>query len=154
MILLPEPDPVLSKIRAVIEVTACNPAASRELIDDDVEWRLAAPFPGWLRTVYRSCNGFCGPTGVRYLYPLDGRDGVLELNLFLRDEDWAPPWLNRAIVFSDNGAGGSITTHWVALDGALIQWCYGDGADFTVLDCDLFELWRREQERWDAVSIE
>jgi hypothetical protein len=148
----PKPDPVLSQIRVAIEVTACNPAPSLKLIEE-VERRLGVPFPEWVRGVYRSCNGFCGPTGVRYLYPLDGRDGVLELTLFLRNEDWSPPWLKRAIVFGDNGVGGSITTHWLALDGKLIQWCYGDGTDFSILNCDLFALWSREQALWDAVRV-
>jgi len=150
--LLPDPDPVLDKIRAVIEVTALNPPASAELIDE-VERRLDVTLPEWLRTVYRSCNGFCGPTGVCYLYPLHGREGVMEFTLFLREE-WSLSWLKRAIVFSDNGVGGSITTHWAALDGKLIAWCYGDGAEFTVIDFDLFELWRREQEHWDTVRAE
>ena len=149
--LVPDPDSVLSKIRAVIEVTAVNPAASRELIDD-AERRLDVAFPEWLRAIYRSCNGFCGPTGVRYLYPLEGRDGVVEFTLLLRDAEWSPPWLNRAIVFSDNGAGGTITTHWAVLDGNLIEWCYGDGAEFTVLECDLLGLWRRDQCLWNAAA--
>jgi hypothetical protein len=148
----PEANDVLSQIRAVIEVTAWEPAKPKLL--DEVEQRLVVPFPDWLRSVYHYSNGFCGPTGVRYLYPLDGRDGVLEFTLFLREEDWSPKWLQRAIVFSDNGAGGSITIHWAALDGQLIEWCYGDGADFRILESDLLALWKREQERWDAVRGE
>jgi hypothetical protein len=144
-----EPD-VLSKIRAVMEVTSCQPGAAPELIAE-VERGLGVPFPAWLRDIYCACNGFCGPTGVVYLYRLDGSEGVLEFTLFLRGE-WALPWLERAIVFSDNGLGGSITTHWVALDGQLIEWCYGHGGDYTVLDYDLFEVWRREQEFWDEIT--
>lgn len=149
----PDPDLVIRKIRAVIEVVACNPPATPALIDD-VEHRIAVVFPEWLRTIYRSCNGFCGPTGVRYLYPLDGRYGVLEFNLFLRSQEWSPPWVKRSIIFGDNGVGGTITTHWAALDDKLIEWCYADRAEFTVLDSDLFELWRREQEDWNALTEE
>src|SRR5262245_58065153 len=127
----PNPDQILSQIRAVMEVTSFYSPASSELIEE-VERRLAVNFPEWLRRVYLACNGFSGPTGVSYLYPLDGHDGVLEFTQFLREEDWSPPWLSRAVGFGENGAGGSITTHWLVMDGNLIEWCYGHGADYTV----------------------
>jgi hypothetical protein len=71
--------------------------------------------------------------------------------LFLRNEDWSPPWLKQAIVFGDNGMDGTTSTDWLSLDGKLIEWCIGDGANFTILDCDLFALWSREQKRWEAL---
>ena len=111
-----EVNPVLSQIRAVIEVTAWSPA-KRELIAT-VETGLGVGFPDWLRSIYHACNGFCGPTGVPYLFPLDGRDGVLEFTLFLRGEDWSPEWLKRAIIFGMGVGSGTSTTHWAALDGA------------------------------------
>jgi hypothetical protein len=163
---VPETDPIIARIRAVITVTEFHPAPLRPLFEpdgrrlrvpmteliEDVERRLAVPMPSWLRTIYLCCNGFSGPYGVGTLYHLDGDEGVLDFTLFLRTQEWSPPWLKRAIVFGDTGAGGSITTHWAALDGQLIEWCYGDGAAFTVLEPDLFALWRRVQEGWDAVD--
>jgi hypothetical protein len=146
----PQTDSIIAEIRSVLEVTAFNPAPEQSLIDD-VERSLGVQLPQWLRAVYRSCNGFQGPTGTNYLYPLDGHDGVLEFTLFLRKEEWAPAWIERAIIFGDNGVGGSIITHWVALDGRLIEWCIGDGDRYALVENDLFALWKREQERWDAV---
>jgi hypothetical protein len=162
---VPEADPVLAKIREVITVTKVNPAPWRPLFEPDgrqlrvpmteliaeVERKLGVPMPPWLREVYLSCNGFLGPYGECYLYPLDGREGVGDFTLFLREEDWSPPWLNRAIVFGYIGGSGSTTAHSVALDGRLIEWCIGDGDKFTALEGGLLELWRQIQARWDAV---
>jgi hypothetical protein len=163
---VPGDNPVLAKIRAAVTVSDCNPAPLRPLFEPDgrhlrvplteliagVERKLGVPMPPWLREVYLACNGFLGPAGVCLLYPLDGREGVGDFTLFLREQDWAPPWLKRAIVFGYIGGSGSTTTHTVALDGLLIEWCYGDGEKFTVLEGGLFELWRRIQVRWDDVE--
>jgi len=146
----PEPGLTLARIREVIEVRAYLPPPGIAALEE-TERALGVPFPGWLRDVYLACNGFEGPAGVRYLWPLEGREGVLLFTKFLRSEDWSPSWLDRAIIFGDNGVGGSITTHWAALDGKLIEWCYGDGAAYSVLDCGLLGLWKREQDKWDAV---
>jgi hypothetical protein len=148
--MLNDRDKVLSKIRSAMKVEEFKPPAAAELIDD-VERGLRVSFPSWLREVYLACNGFTGPTGVRYLYPLDGSGGVLDLTLFLREE-WWPDWLDRSIIFSDNGLGGSITTHWGVLDGRLIEWCYGDVDEYSILDLDIYELWAREQEGWNELD--
>jgi hypothetical protein len=148
----PIPDPSLSSIYAVMEVSSHEPPADIAVLEQ-AERRLGVVFPDWLRVFYLNCNGFRGPTGVRYLYPLDGPDGVLSFTEFVRME-WGFPWLQRAIVFSDNGLGGSTTVHWAALDGKLIEWCYGDDGEYTVLDFDLLVLWAREQQRWNAVKAD
>ena len=132
-----------------MKVEQINPPASAETIEE-VERQLGLPFPQWLREVYLACDGFTGPTGVRYLYPLLEPDGALEFTQFLRREPYWPSWLERAIIFSDNGIGGTLTVHWCALDGQLIEWCYGDADALQVLHMDLFALWKREQQdHWD-----
>jgi hypothetical protein len=161
-----EPDSVLAKIREVITVTDFNPSPLRPLYEPngqrlrvpmteliaEVERRLGVPMPPWLRKVYLHCNGFLGPTRECILYPLDGTEGVGEFTLFLREQDWSPPWLERAIVFGYIGGSGSTTAHSAALDGQLIEWCYGDGEVFTALQGGLFDLWRRIQARWDDID--
>jgi hypothetical protein len=146
-----ELNPMLVRLHSAIEVTKYNPPASHELIAQ-AEARLGQQLPDWLRLIYVSFNGFSGPTEVRYLYSLDGAEGAAEFTLFLRSEDWCPSWISRAIIFGENGVGGTLTTHWAALDGDLIEWCYADGEVFTALPCDLFEVWRREQEHWNEVG--
>jgi hypothetical protein len=116
-----------------------------------VEQKLAVAMPPWLREVYLSCNGFLGPAGVCCLYRLDGPEGVGDFTLFLREQDWAPPWLQRAIVFGYIGGSGSTTSHTVALDGRLIEWCYGDGDQYRALNGGLFALWRQIQAQWDQL---
>lgn len=143
-------DRVLARIRSAIETTSINPPATPKMIES-VERGLGVPFPPWLRSIYLACNGFCGPTGVGYLWPLEGEYGVEAFTHFLRNDPNWPDWLDRAIVFSDNGVGGTITVHWAALDGKLIEWCYGDNEAFTILNIDLFELWAREQKMWDEI---
>jgi hypothetical protein len=85
---------------------------------------------------------------------LGGSDGVLGFNHFLRQEWTEAAWLKKAIIFADNGVGGTLTVHWAALNGQLIEWCYGDGAEYQVLDVDIFSVWAREQSKWDALEGE
>jgi hypothetical protein len=117
----------------------------------DAEQRLGVPFPPWLRTIYESCNGFATHTGECILYPLHGSEGTTEFTLFLREMEWQPSWMSRAIVFGYVGGSGSITTHTVALDGELVEWTYQDGEEVQRPDGDLFVVWRRIQALWDSV---
>src|SRR4051794_33842916 len=98
----PQLDPVLARISQLVAVEAFHPAPLRPLFEPDgrrlrvpmaeligrTERVLGVPFPGWLRAVYLRCNGFRGPVGSCSLRRLDGEDGVLEFNLFLRTRDW------------------------------------------------------------------
>lgn len=118
----------------------------------DSEQRLGVPFPPWLRAVYECCNGFATDTGECVLYPLHGSEGVTEFNLFLREQEWQPSWISRAIVFGYVGGGGSLTTHTVALDGELVEWCYNEGESVRRISPDLFAVWRRIQADGEAVG--
>jgi hypothetical protein len=142
---------ILARISSVMRVERYFPPADPKNVED-VERELGVRFPGWLRQIYEATDGFVGPTGVRYLYRLNDHDGVLDFNQFLRQEWYEAIWLKRAIVFADNGIGGSLTVHWAVLDGRLIQWCYGDGIEYQVLEIDIFGVWAREQRRWDKAE--
>src|SRR5262245_26287648 len=162
----PEPNPLLAKIREAIVVTKFIDPPPRPLFDADgrrqsipmdeliaeTEWKLGVPMPPWLRTIYQNCNGFTGPYGEGILYRLDGDgdEGVAGFTLFLREMDWAPPWISRAIVFGYLGGSGSITTHSVALAGKLVEWCYGDGDQYREVGGELFDMGRRVQAAWCA----
>jgi hypothetical protein len=141
---------VLGRIREVMPSAVFDPPATAAMLNA-AERSLGVALPDWLREIYLACNGFRGPTDVRYLYTLDGDDGAIEFTSFLRTE-WSLPWLDRAIVFSDNGVGGSCTVHWAILDGQLIEWCYGDGGDYTLADGDVFALLAREQALWNETD--
>jgi hypothetical protein len=60
--------------------------------------------------------------------------------------------LTNAVVFGNNGIGGTSTVYWAALDGDLIEWCLGDGAEFSSIGNDVFAVWQREQELWNEVE--
>ena len=87
------------------------------------------------------------------LLPLSGSEGVVEFTEFLRSEDWSPPWLKRAVVFGSNEGSGTCAVNFVALDGCLIEWCLGDGAEFRRFDGTVYDLYRREQAGWDAIDV-
>src|SRR5262249_53754823 len=138
---MPETDPVRARIRQAISVTEFLPPPLRPVFEPDgqrlrvpmaeliadAERKLGVAMPPWLREVYLGCNGFLGPSGECFLYPLDGNQGVGDFPLFLREQAWSPPWLKRAIVFGYVRGTVSLTTHSVALDGQLIEWRYLDG---------------------------
>lgn len=162
------PEAVRERIREAIVVSEFYAAPARPGADAsghrepvpmveliiDAEQRLGVPFPPWLREIYESCNGFATHTGDPVLYRLQGDEGVTELNLFLREEPWHPSWISRAIVFGHVDGSLSTTTHTVALDGVLVEWCYGDGEEVRRISADLFAVWQRMQARWDAALAE
>ena len=41
---------------------------------------------------------------------------------------------------------------FASLDGNLIEWCLGDGAEFSELPGNVYDLFRREQASWDGAS--
>ena len=145
------PESILEQISAVMRVEQYFPPTDSADIDQ-VERELGVPFPHWLRRLYLASNGFIGPTGVRYLYRLREPNGMSDFTVFLRQE-WADAaWLKHAIIFGENGLGGSSTVQWGTLDGQLIEWCYGDGIEYQLLNFDVFGLWAREQRMWDELE--
>ena len=146
-----DPDEVRQRLLDVMRVETLNPPADPTAIAA-AERRVGVVFPQWLRVLYLACNGFRGPTQWEYLLMLEGRDGLVESTEMLRAEDWAPPWLARAVVFGSDTGGGTLTTHFAALDGNLITWTLGDGPAFSTFEGTVFDLYRREQQLWDEVS--
>jgi hypothetical protein len=144
-------DSVRQALRDAMRVESFGPPADPAAISAAAE-RLGVAFPSWLRDLYLACDGFLGPTAWPYLLPLSGHDGVVEFTEFLRGQDWAPLWLNRAVVFGSNVGSGSCTVTFCALGGDLIEWCLGDGAEFTRFDGTVYDLYRREQAGWDEIQ--
>jgi hypothetical protein len=85
--------------------------------------------------------------------PIGGREGLVEFTQFLREEEYAPPWLARAVVFGSDIGSGTLTTHFLALDGNLVTWTLGDGPVFNPFEGTVFDLYRREQQLWDEVDV-
>src|SRR5687768_1962049 len=135
-----DPHPVRIALREAMRVESFGPPAHPDRIAE-AEQRLGVEFPSWLRDLYLACDGFTGPTAWPYLLPLGGRDGVIEFNEFLRGEDWAPVWLPRAVVFATDTGSGTGTVNFAVLDGELIEWCLGDGSEYTAFDGTIYDLY-------------
>ena len=116
------------------------------------EIELGVQFPAWLREMYLACDGFHGPTAWPYLLPLSGYEGAVEFNEFLRSEFLYVPWLAQAVVFGSNLGSGTSSVHFAAFNGELIEWCLGDGSEFTRFNGTVYDLYRREQVMWDTIE--
>jgi hypothetical protein len=127
-------------------------APATETMIRDAEARVGARFQPWLSEVYLAANGVRTCYGTAYLWPLDGRDGTVEMTLFLRNEDWAPAWLSAAIVIGSTDSSGSSTTHWVCVDNQLASWCYSDRGVFVGRTEGLTEAWRRDSSQADEAD--
>ena len=141
---------IKERILAAMPKVSFNGPATLDMIEK-AQLSLGVTFPAWLRDLYLVCDGFSGPTDVRYLYSLCGEGGVVEFTKFLRNE-WKLPWLNQCAIYSDNGGGGSSTVHWGIWEGKLIEWCYGDGNVFREFDGNFFTILKREQSLWDELE--
>lgn len=124
------------------------PVPASELVK--IERQVGVPFPSWLKEFYTKCNGFEGETGIKYAWNLNE---ISQMTLCIRGEEWAPPWINKAILFGDNGFGGTSTEYWVALEGKLVRWCLGDGPVYHEVS-DLETLWKTLQTEWDELDLQ
>ncbi len=138
------------QIASVIRVDEFGLPASDDEIQR-VEREFDVPFPAWLRSIYRACNGFTTRWNTQSLLPLDDvlRHREIMLTTFEDPEESLPDWLPRAIVFFYEGGSGTCTTHWAALDDQLIKWCYGDWDEFDSPNESFFDLLRELQNKWD-----
>lgn len=145
-------NPIRQALCDAIRVESFGAPAGIDAVSS-AEHRLGVAFPEWLRCLYLACDGFLGPTAWPYLLPLNGREGVIEFTEFLRAEAGPLAWLKNAVVFGSNLGSGTCTVHFGALDGRLIEWCLGDGDEFTYFDGSVYDLYRREQAVWDAIHF-
>lgn len=127
-----------------------EPASDAEV--DLAQRELGTPFPAWLRSLFKACNGVTAKKHSQdVLWDLQK---VVDDTLFMRDDENfgdspAPEWLERAIILAYKWGSGSDTSHWAALDGKLIEWYLGDYDEFVVLETDFVEQLRRLQKWWD-----
>src|SRR5271168_4574213 len=76
----------------------------------DAERALGHKLPPLLDELYRSFDGFTGPTNARFLYPLLVPPSAMATSLvahtkFLRSETDFPPFLQRVVALGDTGVG-------------------------------------------------
>ena len=105
------------QIASVIRVDEFGLPASDDEIQR-VEREFDVPFPAWLRSIYRACNGFTTRWNTQSLLPLDDvlRHREIMLTTFEDPEESLPDWLPRAIVFSTRAEVGHVPRtgrHWM-----------------------------------------
>src|SRR5206468_2065299 len=70
---------------------------------------LGAPIPRMLRDLYSAFDGFEGPTNAPFLWPLferqRGQGALVEMNRFLRTDDFPEPLMSQCLFYGDAGTG-------------------------------------------------
>jgi hypothetical protein len=102
-----------------------------------------------LREMYREFDGFGGPMGTCFLYPLllpqpFSKETLVGHTLFLRGEEYFPVFLHKAVVYGDFGNG----PYWgVLLDtpDKVFVWDAEWGDQFDVLEGTPLDAWEKHR---------
>src|SRR3712207_4216953 len=113
---------------------------------------LGHTLPPPLTELYLNFDGFAGPTNAAFFYPLltpspFSNTSLVEYTLFLRGEDYFPPFLRRALAIGDYGVGPC----WlISLDnpGSVLEWD-GEWDDYETLEGTLVDVWRGKKELFE-----
>lgn len=120
-----------------------------------VETALGHALPDQLRSLYLEFDGFQGPTGANFLFPVleqetPGSDSLLTYTQFFRGEGYFPEWVQRAIAVGDNGIG----TTWFVLMGEgerLVRWD-AEWEEYEEVEGNLLDAWIVERKLYESVS--
>ena len=116
------------------------------------EETLGEGLPLALRELYRAFDGFLGSTDAAFFWPLFGREGLVETNLFYRGDDIFPRELvSNCVFYGDSGCGPA----WGLkrdLPGKVILWDAEWGTDFETVGDTPFDVWQAEKQRYDSLG--
>jgi hypothetical protein len=128
------------------------PCSSDEF--EQAQGELGHRLPDALVEVYTQANGFNGPTGAAFLYPLISTTkatSAVSHTLYLRSDPVQPEFWAHCIAFGDFGVGGywgiEVTTQ------RIFEWWPEDGDEITYIESSINELWRKK-EAWYAKSAQ
>jgi len=120
-----------------------------------VEQALGHALPDQLRSLYLEFDGFQGPTGAHFLFPVlergtPGSESLLTYTQFFRGEDYFPEWLQQAVAVGDNGTG---TTWFVLLEARerLVRWD-AEWEEYEEVEGSLLDAWIAERKLYESVS--
>jgi hypothetical protein len=120
-----------------------------------VEQALGHELPHRLRSLYLEFDGFQGPTGANFLFPVleratQGSESLLTYTQFFRGEDYFPEWLQRAIAVGDNGTG---TTWFMLLEEGerLVRWD-AEWEEYEEVEGNLLDAWIAERKLYESFS--
>lgn len=111
---------------------------------------LREPLPTAIRELYLAFNGFLGPTDARFFWTLFGRNGLVEMNQFIRGEDMLPQALvGKCPFFGSDGCG----THWgfkQDLPDRIIRWD-AEWEDSEIVGDKPLAVWRAAKQLYDSL---
>jgi SMI1 / KNR4 family (SUKH-1) len=116
------------------------------------ERALGHKLPPILKDLYRSFDGFIGPTDAQFLYPLlkptdTMKTSLVEHTQFLRSEDYFPQFLQRSVAIGDTGIGPC----WIIeIDRAerILWWDAEWGDEYEVVPGTLIDAWHRARDEY------
>lgn len=142
---------LVEKVRESFREFPFGPPATLEDLRR-AESKLGEPLPSVLRDLYLAFDGFRGPTNARYLWPLFGKDGLVEFNTFLRFGDEFPRELVRSCIFFGDEGIGPMWGIKHDLPGNIICWDAEWGTDFEIVGTTPLEVWLESKRGFDAIS--
>lgn len=120
-----------------------------------VEQALGHPLPDQVRSLYLEFDGFQGPTGANFLFPVleratPGSESLLTYTQFFRSEDYFPEWLQRAVAVGENGTGA---TWFILLEERerVVQWD-AEWEEYEEVKGNLIDAWIEERKLYESVS--
>jgi hypothetical protein len=120
-----------------------------------VEQALGHPLPDQIRGLYLEFDGFQGPTGANFLFPVleratPGGESLLTYTQFFRSEDYFPEWLQHAVAVGDNGTG---TTWFILLEEGerIVRWD-AEWEEYEEVEGNLLDAWIAERKLYESVS--
>jgi hypothetical protein len=143
------------EVRACFACFGFGPSCSEGEIGH-AESKLGETLPAELKGLYLAFDGFKGPTGASFFWPLfahkENDPGLVEMNLFFRGDDLFPQGLvSKCIFFGDNGCG----TQWGIkrdLAGKVILWDAEWGDEYEIAGEDLLEVWTAEKRMYEELD--
>ena len=121
------------------------------------EQRLGHALPPILVDIYRAFDGFLGPTGAQFLYPLDDptretSTTLVTYTLFLRGQDYFPAFLKSAVAVGDMGAGACWLI-FLSEPTRVALWDAEWGDDYERLEGGIADVWRSAKEQYESLGV-
>jgi hypothetical protein len=142
-------------VRACFAGFAFGPPCSESEIRR-AESELGETLPPVLRAMYLAFDGFKGPTDAAFFWPLFARDehglGLVEMNLFYREDDLFPQGLVSQCLFFGDGGGGPQWGIKQDIPGKIILWDAEWGSEFQVAGANPLEVWVNEKRMYDELD--
>ena len=120
------------------------------------EEELGHALPQVLRDLYSAFDGFTGPTGAPFFFPLRtassfSPESLVSYTLFLRSEDYFPESLRDAVVVGDFGGGSS----WFVKASnpeQVLRWDAEWGDEYEILDGSILDVWLNEKAAYESID--